>query len=185
MNDKPKKAKVRNPPEPAKPWDIAPILEQGDPDPTRLWTAVGMALTAWEKLDQVQANLFGLLVGSRMGAASEAYGTIIASASRATISKAAAEVVLKDDDALLKETLKMLREIGETSARRGEIAHGIVSHYSSTSNPGNGEIKQRDHGHFLVPPTYAVKYRSKVEYEWNAPVHHHGRYAYTAAQVEA
>ncbi len=185
---RPKKTvpKIKNPPQGPNPWDVAPILDQGDPNPEMLWTAVGRALTGWEKLDQVQAHIFGILCGSRLGAASTAYGTIVASSTRASMVLAAAEVVLKDAPLLSATTIKMLGDIGNLGSRRNEIAHGIVSHYkSSEPDPDRpGGLREKDNGHFLMPPSYAVKYRTKKALAWNAPFTHRGKYAYTAAQVD-
>ena len=158
------------------PWDVAPLLEQGDVDAEPLFSSVGKALTAWEKLDQVQANLFGIIVGSRRGAAVAAYGLVAASSARTEMMVAAAEIVLAESPELLGEVTAILTEIGRWGARRNDIAHGVVSHYTSS---WNGE-PDKDHGHYLIPASYATRKRAKVRGE---SMMTRGKYAYTAAQV--
>lgn len=174
---------MKKPPEAPKPWHVLPILAQGDAEAGPLYTAVGKALTQWERMDQVQANMFGILVGSRLGAATLAYGTISASSTRGGMVLAAAELVLRENAALQAETIRILQDIGELGARRNEIAHGVVSHSTSSYADEHGTVTRQDHGHFLMPASYAVKYRSKKKRDFGSPVTEAGKYAYTSAQV--
>lgn len=163
------------------PWDVAPILDTGDPEETALFTAVGTALTAWEKLDQVQARVFGILVGSRRGAAVAAYGTIIVSSGRSEMVDTAARVVLSENIDLLNELTDLLGEIGKLIGRRNDIAHGVVSHFEEYVD---GALS-KDRGHFLVPASYATRKRARPEPGPEAPMTMLGKYAYTSAQVMA
>jgi len=140
-------------------------------------------LTQWEKLEGVHANLFGILVGSRRGAAVRAFGTVAASATRVGMVVAAAEVVLAEDEQLMSETLQILKDSVSFSPRRNEIAHGVVNHWTETHTDAAGVVEQFDHGHFLLPAGYAVKYRSTKERAFASPITEAGKYAYTADQV--
>lgn len=175
--------KVKNPPEAPKPWHPSQLQEQGDPTPEPLYTAVGAALTQWEKLECVQADLYGSLVGSRRGAAVRGFGMIAASSTRATMVIAAAEAVLSDDEELLTETVRLLKDIGELSARRNEIAHGVVSNPSGTRMLPDWTVEPFDQGHFLMPAYYAARYRNPKERDMFSPLTETGKYAYTASQV--
>lgn len=178
-------SKTKRPPEDPSPWDVAPLLPKGDDDPTLLWTAVGRALTAWEKLDGVQADIFGVLVGSRGGAAVAAYGTIQSTASRTEMVGVAAEVVLKLEPDFFAELKALLNLCGKLGARRNDIAHGVVSNFRASVADENGAVSETDHGHYLVPANYATRRRSKVEQNWGDPMMNRGAYAYTADQVVA
>jgi len=185
MASNPKKTtpKVKNPPQGPNPWDVAPILPQGDPEPEPLWLAVGKALTAWEKLDQVQAQIFGVIVGSRRGGASAAYGVVVASSARSEMVAAAAAEVLQDKPEYLADVTAMVNRVGKLSGRRNDIAHGVVGHFTGTRLGKNDEVIDFDDGCFLTPASYATRKRNK-DREIYDPANTIGKYAYTAAQIE-
>lgn len=190
MTDKPTTPKVKKPPQPPPDWALAPILPHGDHDGQDVFAAVGMALTAWEKLEQAQANVFGQLVGSRRGGAVAAYGTIVAYKGRAEMLTAAAKVVLKGDPpignaSVLAELLTLIKETGELSGRRNDIAHGIVSHFKASVTGADGVRTETDHGCYLVPASYATNKRTKRELSFNDPIMLRGTYAFTADQMLA
>lgn len=161
------------------PWDVAPILDQGDPTVDDIYMMVGAALTSWELLDQAQASIFGLLVASRFQAAEAAYGTIGSFSGRSDMVIAAAELVLWFNQPLLAELKIAVNSAGKLSGRRNEIAHGVATGYS-THGPG-GLV---DHGHFLGPASYATRKKSQV-WGWHSGpgVWARGKYAYTASQI--
>jgi hypothetical protein len=45
-------------------WDARPRAEKGDETPDCIFHAVGAALTAWERLESILAELFDLLLAS-------------------------------------------------------------------------------------------------------------------------
>jgi len=164
-------------------WDVLPIESKGDEDPAQLFTAVGAALTAWERLDAEQAALFALLVGSRQGAAVAAYGTVTSPSAKAEMVRAAAEVLYQPFETLLSDIKVAVSELQHLAGRRNDIAHGIVSHYSGSAN-GGPMIR---HGFFLAPNPFntgkKLSFDKQAEQFGAVPV---GgvRYAYTAKQVD-
>jgi hypothetical protein len=92
---------------------------------------------------------------------------------------AAADVTLRHDQNLLLRLKNTVNNIAnDWSARRTEIAHGIVMHFSAN---------ERDIGWYLVPASYSTKKNDP----WNITDHFSDEaflfdpyaYAYTAAQV--
>lgn len=130
-------------------FDRLPRELTGDSDPHGLFYAVGSALSGWEKLQQRQARLFGQLVMSRRGAAEAAYGTVTTSTARKDMVLIAAHRVLAGrDDALYQEIKHAVESTDKLSARRNEIAHGVVWQF---------QTQKRDIGYYLIPPYYNTR----------------------------
>jgi hypothetical protein len=183
---RPKKTvpKVKNPPQGPNPWDIAPLLPKGDAEATPIWTAVGKALTVWERLDGVLADIFGVMVGSRGGAATAALGIIGTSSTRAEMLNVAGAIVLQKDATLLSALKSITRRAGYLSSRRNDIAHGVVGHFVEGHTDEHGAVTEVDHGHYLTPATYATRKRSNIERQMGDPMMLDHVYAYTSEQVE-
>jgi hypothetical protein len=141
-----------------KPWDPLPIEKPGDSSPEPLFCSVGKALTAWERLDGMQAALFSTLVQSRCGSAERGYGTLQSLQGRNEMVKEAAKAVLPEGQ-LLDQTVDALINIARYHPRRNEIAHGYVSHFTSKKQ-GEAEI---DNGHYLIPGLFVTRKRANTE----------------------
>jgi hypothetical protein len=94
MPHKPKSPNVKTPKAP-KPWDIRPKGAKGSTTADEVYRAVGMALTSWESIEVVLADIFTIFVGAPLtvvphAPATMAYGSIIGFRSRASMIEAAA-----------------------------------------------------------------------------------------------
>lgn len=165
------------------PWDTAPKLDRGDEDPTALYSAVGQALTIWERLEDLHAWMFSTLVGSRSNSAYVAYGYVDNSSTRLSMNKAAAKITLKGDPKLLTDLIKTLDRIESFRVRRNDIAHGMVVNFQSSITGDEGKVVVTHHGHFLVPPYYSSKKRSRNNKSTSDDMWRDGSHAYTSAQV--
>lgn len=174
----------------ANPWDVLPRESQGDADANSLYTAVGMAATAWERVDGAQGTLFASIVQSFAGSTEAAYGSISSGPAREGMVKAAADrtFAVKAPD-LLKDINSAVDEVGKFLARRNDIVHGVVTNILTPN---------RNFGHYLVPAPYnsrrhlteaqslaaVEKFKSLAEfYDTDHHVFGRQRYAYTASQV--
>jgi hypothetical protein len=135
-------------------WDIPPPPQFGDDSEDITFTSVGRALSRWEEFEAVFASLFAALVGTEdnNAAALRAYGSIITFRGRAGMVRAAAEIhfAMFPDLDLEKKFRAFVNELtNHASARRNEIAHGVVR-VSPLVGPDG--LKQY---FFLYPPRYA------------------------------
>jgi hypothetical protein len=129
-----------------------PILAtKGDSNSQDTYAAVGAALSSWE----TSGTMFGALYGAFVkptGAntiALRAYGAILAPSSRHDMITEAAEAYFAGvgDAALHERVKKLLKLYRSASARRNEIAHGVVM--------GRGKPLK----FFLVPGIFASRKR--------------------------
>ena len=161
----------------ANPWDIATISAVGEENEIPIYLAVGMALSSWEATEQALARIFGTLVNSRHFSAEAAFGLATSSGARLEMLLAAAERMLIWEADLLARLKAETVRVRNLAARRNDIAHGMVTGYST-----QGEEGVTEHGCFLVPPSYATR-------KWSHPFgitvgdHTQLKYAYTAEQI--
>ena len=113
------------------PWNPRPRSATGDADPTLLFQHVGMALTRWENLETELAELFDLLVESKTRAGFSAYTTVVSSKSRGEMIEAATGRFFAKQPERKQHTRDLLMRVTKFSARRNEIAHGVVLHLRS------------------------------------------------------
>ena len=140
------------------PWEVPDPPTRGDSSNDITFRAVGAALSQWEFFEGNLTLAFSYLVGTGYGniAAVRAYGSVETFRGRANMIESAAEVYFKytldpELQSLLNGVLKLSRQF---SARRNEIAHGIVSPHVAVEN---GEWVQR--GCVLYPAYYATRKR--------------------------
>lgn len=184
MDEKPKRApKVRNPPQAPPPWRVLPARETGDKNPTEIFTAVGMGLTQWERLEQVVVDIFGEMLDAREGAARAVLGSVDGSKARNLLVLAAAKQVLRRSP-LLTELTRLLADLGELNARRTELAHGVVSSITHSETDAGGITTTTDFGYYLMPASYAVKKRNREDFDPTKKIRFHGSFAYTAEQIK-
>jgi hypothetical protein len=133
------------------PWDQLPAPQKGDDSEDITFCSIGRALTRWETLDIYLAILFSYLVGIFTPSAIRAYGSLgtfsgklamIREAGKAFITLENAEHIQTDFDKLMNLSEKY-------SARRNEIAHGIVISYSQEMF-----FHQQDKEGFVLVPNY-------------------------------
>lgn len=124
----------------------------GDSDADATFRAVGLALTNWELAETDLATLFSMLSGATdvgaFNAIRRAFGAIESSAGRRKAIEAAAEIYFSHDwkDSAVSGPFNgLMAAFRDASARRDEIAHGIV-HALSVNN--------EQLGCFLYPAEY-------------------------------
>jgi hypothetical protein len=155
----------------ANPWDVAPWPDQGNETADEIFRAVGEALSSWELIEQGIATIFTVVTVGGYYAASEpairAYGSVANSRSRVQMVRAAAESWFHQwPDCPLETNIKdLLNECEKWSARRNEIAHGIVDRLTD----------QWINGWYLFPGLYSIKKR---------PLGGRAAYRYTAKNIE-
>ena len=135
-------------PQPHEYWEKPPIRERGDYDTVGLFHGVGVALSTWENVELVFANMFSVFVESSSLAASRAYGAIASHSGRREALDNAAEIFFVSK--LAKESVRadfrtLMKHFKDAATRRNEIAHGIVTALI---------VDDREHGIFLMPPDY-------------------------------
>jgi hypothetical protein len=115
----------------SEPWDLPPPPEVGDATPEPTFAAVGRALTEWEWVEFMLANLKAVLNGKspRMLRHFREYGTdrnIFALRMDGLEEVARAFFVKRPDQTLESDFKNLARKVRKFSARRNDIAHGIV-----------------------------------------------------------
>jgi hypothetical protein len=138
------------------PWQVPDPPASGDANSDITFCAVGKALSQWEWFEGNLSLAFSYLIGSGYGnlAALRAYGSILGFQSRAGMIERAAEVYFKynkiaDLQSAIEQLLIKSRD--RLSARRNDIAHGIVQPYANAVAGHNGYV--------LYPAYYATKKR--------------------------
>ncbi len=161
----PKKPRVkRTPPPPTprqgKPWDRPPLPKKGDDDQNDTFRWVGRALTEWEEFEAYFGKIYGVFVGATEDAdpALRSYGAVLTFRSRLAMVRAAAEAFFaqfKPHGASV--IFKHLADKAEKySARRNEIAHGMVQLYFPEGK-SNGTV--------LVPARFATSRKTLIRKE--------------------
>lgn len=168
------------------PWDVLPLAAHGDQEDSILYEKVGRALTQWENLEGTLGRIFGALCGARMHdeGAVRAFGVVAASSARLDMIEAAFAVFPGREKEGISALPAQLKRVGNYSARRNEIAHGVVSGFTE-----NGAFR----GYYLVPAYYNSRKRSPLRSDISTPeeakaallAHGLGKYAYNSAQVDA
>lgn len=164
------------------PWDAPPLPATGDVDLAKLYQSVGEALSQWEHLEGHLAMIFAILVGSldMTEPAVMAYGTVVSFNGRSDMIRAAMTgFLVRKPDARLEEELREIMKLAKNfSARRNEIAHGIVSPYVP---PGANLVS----GAVLFPAFYASNKRIiETTQAGIVPFKMSPKYAYTAREIE-
>jgi len=152
------------------PWNPKPKLPRGDASADILYAAVGRALSQWEQLETNLALCFSAFVGASLkDGAVLAYGTVTAFTGRRDMVKVAFEAFPARSHEKIAPFKDILNRAGNFSARRNEIAHGIVTRLT---------VEQVDNGCYLLPPLYNTNKQRKF-----AVTAGFGDYAYTSSQI--
>jgi hypothetical protein len=112
------------------PWDIPSGLQGADGIAEIIYSAVGRALSQWEKLEFALARLSANLAGHTLPSAVAfgAYRAATIFTQRADdIEKAFEKYIIRSPDQNLEGDFKdLICDIRRLSARRNDIAHGVV-----------------------------------------------------------
>ena len=161
------------------PWDAFPFPLKGDQDPEKTYAGVGHVMSEWESVEFNLARVYGVFVGGDAGGkALQEYGAPRIFASRLKALEQAAEAFFfrRCDQNIEGEFHLLTLRASGFSARRNDVAHGIVMNVSNITF-----FKEKLHlavsgekQHLLVPTYYA-----KREHDG------HGRpnYAFNAGQL--
>jgi hypothetical protein len=167
---------------PNHPWNPLAVEPRGDFEPDTLYAAVGRALSAWEMMEGILANVFALLCRAEFEGAVRAYGAVAAFSGRKSMLEEAFACFPDRGKDGVKELPALLAKIQQFSGRRNEIAHGVVWYFSAN---------QKSLGNYLVPATYNSRKRISGEAYMalhpmtnELPWHVALRYAYIGAQVD-
>jgi hypothetical protein len=147
-------------------WDIPPFDGRGDKTPNPTYEAVGRALSAWEEVEVSLSHLFGIFTGKDpLSLATYAeYGKPSIFSHRADGLQDAASVyfVRNPNQAHEAEFADLICDIRKFSARRNDIAHGIVRPIVvgppisiPDDDPAGEPWLQMNYEYCLLPPTYA------------------------------
>lgn len=117
-------------PKPPKPWDQIPRPPKGDVTADITYTAVGRALSSWEYFESEFSKLFIRFLGLNSDnlPAIRAYGSVLAFQGRMAMVERAAEAFFfaKPSNELKAAVGNIIEQARGYSARRNEIAHGVV-----------------------------------------------------------
>lgn len=173
--DKPKQKKVPQ----SNPWDIPSLPEKGDEADSLTYEAVGRALSAWESFELELSRIFGALIGAHEGllAAMRAYGSVVAFRGRAEMVAAASEVffLVHANEKLEGDLASLMKLAKNYSARRNEIAHGIVLEFA--------QFAAEREGFCLGPPAYATNKQELTSLADGLIIRNAARYCYTSREL--
>lgn len=159
-----------------KPWEPTPWPDEGNAGHDEIFLAVGKALSHWELVETAIAGLFAAVIAGASaappaGSAARAYISVANATSRIHMVRATLESWLEvwNDCPYGGDALNLLQECTEWTARRSEIAHGIV----------NRAFNTQTNAWFLFPSIYNVRtYRytaANIDYYANGFLDLHAR----------
>jgi hypothetical protein len=112
------------------PWDITPFSGHGDKFPNTTYEAVGRALSAWEELEVNLSHLFGVFSGKDPLSTETyaSYGEERIFVQRADMLErlASSYFIIKPNQNLEGDFCHLICDTRCFSARRNDIAHGVV-----------------------------------------------------------
>jgi hypothetical protein len=134
-------------------WERPSLRMMGEENPSKIYHAVGYALSQWEHADQALSQLFLALTGcsdpTTYRVIQRSYGSITSNSGRREAVLAAAEIYFAPSweiKAVRKSIVDITDAVGRASRRRDDVAHGIVW--------GNITVDETVYGSFLMPPEY-------------------------------
>ena len=147
-------------------WDRKPWPMSGDADESKLYAAVGRALSAWERYEARLAFLFAQFMNTpTLQPPIRAYCAIRTFEGRASMLQAASLAFfyglgIPDDHQLVKDFKSVLSQAKKFSERRNDIAHGVVDHYHPQTNDTGAWINRS--GYALFPTYGSLKERDQA-----------------------
>jgi hypothetical protein len=161
--------KAKKTPKPPRPWDIppGPPPEAADKDIATVYTAVGEALSAWERMEERLASLFAIFIGLQgpSTAAERAYGSVMSFHTRKGMLEEAGTVYFRKHPDAESQALfgELIQFADGFCGRRNDIAHGKVM---SFLRPGSREFI------FLLWPAFynsnKVNWRGTAKFVYNS-----------------
>lgn len=146
------------------------MLPKGDRKPDEIHLEVGRALSHWEGLEFALSELYEALLNADGDGAAAGYGLLTAFTGRHALLEAAEQYFPFRDHVAFLPIRGLIRRAVQFSARRNEIAHGIVCHVHAR-------------GYYLTPAWYNTSKAPKSGFDpskFNGGI---GKYAYTADQI--
>lgn len=141
----------------ADPWDPFPFPLAGDPDEKDTYRGVGLVMSSWEAVEFEFARLYSLLVGDPDGPSVRDYGQPQIFRERLDgLSRRAISYFVRRCDQHLEGTFhRLTQEASGFSARRNEVAHGIVMDVTGISFIVNQFVfRNNSLKHYVVVPPY-------------------------------
>lgn len=165
------------------PWDIPPKPTEAHDLPDQLYAAVGKALSSWDGVESVLAEIFSLFLGTPyfgnplQEPGIRAYGSVVSFNGRAEMLDAAARAYFHNKKTATAE-LEMrfrglLNECRQFAGRRNDIAHGRVESLLGAEYDWWPQ-KDIDHCWLFLPGLLATKRYS---------LNHEPLFIYTVAEL--
>lgn len=131
-------------------WDRPGLNNAGARTADEIYIWVGRALTVWENTEFSFAKIYGLLFGNNSAAAERSYGVVTSTKTKKEMLKQAALFFAdtRGDSFPTEDFSRLLEYYDQASARRNDIAHGVVMSIS---------LDSETQGYFLVPSSYISK----------------------------
>ena len=127
------------------PWDIPALPKLGELSSEAIFTAVGKALSQWEYFEGYLGEVYCYLIGSpsQTSPAMRSYGCVTVNATRSEMIRTAASAYfITNNIQHIADLNVMLNKARHFSARRNDIAHGIVQPFTQP--------------HGITPQTFAL-----------------------------
>jgi len=148
------------------PWDIPPFAGHGDKTPDQTYEAVGRALSSWEELEVSLSYLYGVFTekGLPPFESHAEYGKPLIFSARADgLERMAARYFVRHPNQQREaEFARLICDVGRFSARRNDIAHGIVRPVVvgppisvPDNDPSEAPWLRMNYEYCLLPPTYS------------------------------
>lgn len=158
-------------------FDVFKRTKKGDRDLTKMYEAIGKCMTQWSMAENALAGIFSALVhpehvfhNPSKNAAINALGILISPRTKAEVIGEAAHHALTGMTVLKKRVNNHLKCVQKASARRNEIAHGVVCHIKGygfalvphIENPRKiNKNPKFEAGNFILDGSWKYKYRSR------------------------
>lgn len=153
------------------PWDAPPFPKRGNKTERALFESIGRALTAWENIEAFLASLFAALQGKDLTnrEAHNEYGIEANFQGRLRALREAGDAyfVKRPNQALEGEFFSLLKEIEGWSARRNDVAHGLVCAMHLARDRSRTLLSGGPLEWCLVPP----EFREAKYLDRNTPAH--------------
>jgi hypothetical protein len=184
-------------------WEAPEPPKQGDQKADTLYSAIGLALSNWSRLENTMAHIFISLVSDNDSEpAARAFGSVMTFRGRIEMIESAAEAyffLYPEDFGIKKRLADWLDEAAKFSARRNEIAHGIVQentrpihslhleHHIAAMHTTVPHISPKYPLGFVLRPTEATTNKTQMQKGRTLfiPVNYVPDYVYSSVEVLA
>lgn len=143
------------------PWDAPNSFDRGDSDYNDVLSSVGRVMSCWENVEFALARVYSCLCGDPDGPSVQQYGVVqVFSARLQSSAEAACRYFIAHPDQMAEGDLFELRRHAlAASARRNDVAHGIVFQVDALTHFRNQiPVNLLNRPHFaLIPPLYLLR----------------------------